>query len=224
MKKDKLFLIIFLASLIITACSTGKSAFRKGNYYDATLKAVNNLRSNPDSKTSLEIVKKSYPMAFDYFKRQVDQLYQPNNIDKYLQIVETYSKLNKLADEITRCPAALEVLKPVVYFDKQLNKAEDLAIEEQFNNAVGLLNSGFYIDAREALKRLNWVKEKAPGTPGLDEKIAIAYKQSIFKTVVELKPELNSNYQINSLVYYNRLFNFLSNKSEKNFTKFYTPI
>lgn len=218
----KYFAILFIP-VIFVACSTGQSAFRKGNYYDATIQSVNNLRSNPDSKKSLEVIQKSYPMALEYYRNRVDQLSSSNEKDKYLNIVETYERLNKLADEISRCPAALEAVKPVVYFNKQLQKAEELAILEQYNNAKNLLESGSYRDARLAIPRLNWVKEKQPDFPEINTKIDLATYLATVKVVVELLPEKHENYDINSKVFYYRVFDFLQKNSENKYLSYYKP-
>ncbi|MDA3930620.1 MAG: hypothetical protein PF541_16860 [Prolixibacteraceae bacterium] len=208
---------------IVIACSTANSAFKKGNYYDATLKAVKNLRNNPDSKKSLDLVKKSYPMALDYNLQKINQLSASNSTDKFLRIVESYTKLNDLADEISRCPAALEVLKPVVYFHKQLQKAETLAFNEQYDIGMALLDSENYSDARLALNRLNWVKNKQANYQGIDTALERAKQLAILKTVVEYKPENHSNYEINSYIFYKRLFDFVEKKASNQFTSFYMP-
>lgn len=218
-------LILSLVSILLLSmfsCSTGQSAFKKGNYYDATIKAVKHLRSKPDSDKSLDLVQKSYPMALDYYRQKVDQLSASSMPDKYMQIVETYSLLNSLADEIARCPAALDVLKPVTYFDKQLNKAKGLAMDEQFDAANVLLNSGYYVDARLALKKLEWVKSENPNYPRVDDKMALAIDLATLKTVVELAPEIRASHDINSNVFYYRMFDFLQKQSGNELTRFYT--
>lgn len=217
------FAVIVLITLLISGCSTSQSAFKKGEYYDATLKAVKQLRNNPDSKKALVIVQKSYPMALEYDRQKVNELSLSNHPDKYMKIVETYTRLNILADEITRCPAALEALKPVVYFHSQLQKAEELAVNEQFSAAIRLVETGNYQDARIAVERLEWVKQKNPKYRNVDEQLANARNLATLKTVVELKPELNVNYDINSKVFYLRVYDFLNKNIANQFTKFYQP-
>jgi hypothetical protein len=128
-----------------------------------------------------------------------------------------------LADEISRCPAALEVLKPVVYFHKQLQKAETLAFNEQYDIGMALLDSENYSDARLALNRLNWVKNKQANYQGIDTALERAKQLAILKTVVEYKPENHSNYEINSYIFYKRLFDFVEKKASNQFTSFYMP-
>ena len=221
MKKTTTYLLIIFALLIAQACSTGQSAFRNGNYYDATMQSVNNLRINPDSKKSLEVIQQSYPMALDYYRQKINQLAGSNNPDKFLKTVETYILMNKMADEISRCPAALDVVKPVVYFNEQLQKAEILALQEQYNGALSLLESGNIDDARLAYRRLVWVKNRQPDYKDIDRQLVISKDLATLKVVVEYLPERRSNYKIHSKVFYYRLFDELEKNASGEFVRFY---
>ena len=216
-------LTILLLFFVFTACSTSQSAFKKGDYYDATLKAVKQLRNKPESGKAISVIQKSYPMALEYDRQKINELSLSNHPDKYLKIVEAYTRLNILADEITRCPAALEAIKPVVYFHSQLQKAEELAVTEQYNAASRLVETGNYQDARVAVDRLEWVKQKNPKYRNVDEQLANARNLATLKTVVELKPDLNVNYNINSKVFYLRVYDFLNKNIGNQYTRFYQP-
>lgn len=223
MKRLYQVLLILLIALAIGACSTGKSAYNKGNYYDATMKAVRHLRSNPDSKKSLALVQKSYPMALNYHRQQVDAMAASNHPDKYLRIVEEYELMNSMADEITRCPPALEVLRPVVYFHDQQKKAELMAINEQYSNAKKLMSNGNISDAQLAYRRLQWIKQKQPNFSGIDQQLAIAKDLATLKVVVEHFSEMQKNYNIDSRVFYSRLYDQLVRSSGYEFIRFYQP-
>ena len=52
---------LLLSTLVITvlfldSCSSGKNAYKHGNYFDAVLTAVQRLRHNPDHKKSKEVL------------------------------------------------------------------------------------------------------------------------------------------------------------------------
>lgn len=223
MKKLLNYFVVITVLLIIQSCSTGQSSFRKGNYYDATIQAVNTLRLNPDSKKALEVVQKSYPMALDYYRNSITQLSNSNHIDKFFNIVDTYNLMNKMADEISRCPAALNVVKPVVYFNEQVQQAEKLAVQEQFSNALKQLESQNIDDARLAYKRLIWVKDRQPNFNQIDRQLVIAKDLATLKVVVEGLPEIHSNYTINSKVFYYRLYDELEKTCSSEFVRFYKP-
>lgn len=212
-----------LLIILATACSTGKSSYKKGNYYDATLEAVKNLRSNPDSKKSLEIVQKSYPMAIDYYNQKVEQLSMSTDDDKYYSIYQSYEKLNNLADEITRCPAALNVLRPVTYYHTQYEKSKELAIKEQTERVEALLSTRSYTDARLAIPVIEWIKEVNPTSPNIDDLLNKANSLAIVRTIVEHVPTVYSNYEINSSIFYNRIFSYLNNYKKNKQLDFYKP-
>ncbi len=223
MKSTNIFSLSIFIILVIAACSTGQTAFKKGDYYDATIQAVKNLRVKPTSEKSIALIKKSYPMALDYYRQRIDMELASNNQDKYLNVVEIYTRLNTLADEISRCPAALEVVKPVSYYTEQLKKAEQLAVTEQYNNAQTLLKTELLYDARMALKRLEWVKSKNPSFPNLNNAIILAENLATLKIVVEDYPAISKGFQVNSKVFYYRLFDELVKQNEQKYQRFYKP-
>jgi len=128
MKRASTLTVFAILIIIISSCSTGKNALKKGDYYEATIQSVNRLRSNPDSKNARETIEQSYPMALDYYRQKIEQLSASSSPYKFISIVENYTKLNNLAYEISRCPAAFNIVKPVVYFHDQLQKAQELAL------------------------------------------------------------------------------------------------
>lgn len=223
MKNFQSFFVFIFSTLVICSCSSGKSAFKKGNYYDATLKSVYTLRSKPDSKKALETIQQSYPMALDYYRQKINAYTTLNDQDKYYNIVETYVLLNKLADEISRCPAALNVLKPVVYFHDQQKNAEILAANEQYQNAINLLKTENLEDARFAYKRLQWVSQIYPTYKDIENQMLIAKDLSTLKVVVEYLPELRTNFDIDSRIFYYRLYDNLVKSSSRELIRFYKP-
>ena len=54
-----------LAALILDACTSGKSAYQHGDYYQAVIESVQRLRQSPDNKKSKEILSLSYQAAVD---------------------------------------------------------------------------------------------------------------------------------------------------------------
>ena len=221
--RNRYHLLSCILIVIVSACSVGQSAFNKGNYYDATLKAVKHLRKKPDSEKALALIQKSYPMALEYHQQRIDALGRSNEPNKFMKIVDEYAIMNRMADEITRCPAALDAVKPVVYFHDQQNKAEQMALDEQFGQAMAMLGTQNVDDARAAYKRFQWIKKRSPNYPDIDSQLAMARDMGTLKVVVESLPVKNMNYRVDSRVFYVRLYDQLSNNATSNFLKFYQP-
>jgi hypothetical protein len=217
-----LTIILFIVTLF-SACSTGKRALERGDYYEATLQSVSYLRSNPESEKAKSTISKSYPLALDYYKQKVDETAISTMQNKYLTIVDIYKKLNNLADEISRCPAALEVVKPVVYFHEQLKKAQDLAVEEQYDAGVQLLKSGNIEDAKKAYDKFEWVNKTSPGFSDVLRKLNEAEFNATIRVVVEKLPYIGDQYQENENRFYDKVFADLIRNSQGKFLKYYKP-
>jgi hypothetical protein len=221
MRPSKNLTLIFILTIILAGCNTGKKALQRGDYYEATIQSVKFLRSNPDSEKAMETIMQSYPLALDYYRQKVDEISISNSPDKYLSIVEIYTKLNNLADEISRCPAALNAVKPVVYFHDQLNKAQELAIAEQYNTGVQLLKSGYIEDARSAVQKFEWVVRTRPGYSDVDRKLEEALELATFKVVIERIPYMDDQYQANLNRFYDKLSVDLAKNGKKRFVRFF---
>lgn len=224
MKLLKNLALIFILAVIFVACSTGKKALQRGDYYEATLQSVKFLRSNPDSEKARKTIIQSYPMALEYYRQKVDEISISNSPDKYLSIVEIYAKLNNLADEISRCPAALSAVKPVVYFHDQLRNAQELAIAEQYETGLQLLKSGYIEDARTAVQKFEWVAKTKPGYSDVTQKLVEAEEVATFKVVVEKIPYMGDMYQANLNRFFDKLYVDLVKNGKKRFVRFFTQV
>ena len=66
----KTHLPVFVLIVLLSACSSGKKAYERGDYYGAVSKAVKRLRQNADHDKSIDIVRDAYPHAIEYFESQ----------------------------------------------------------------------------------------------------------------------------------------------------------
>lgn len=215
--------IYVMLIVLLFSCNTAQRAYNSGNYYEATMYAVKKLRNKPDDTKMLALIEKSYPMAVDYSRQNISELLASNNQNKYFRVVEEYQLLNTMADEISRCPAALDALRPVVYFHDQQKKAEQLAFDEQVDYARVLLNTGRVNDARLAIEKLMWVKQKKSNYPNIDNLLAEAQNLATLKVVLEPLPEINRSHRINSIDFYARIYDYLQSKVSSNYLRFYKP-
>jgi len=223
MKPIHFYIILISVIISISGCSTGKNALKNGDYYEATMQAVNRLRSNPTSKTALSTIRQSYPMALDFYRQKVEQMTISDTPDKFLNIADSYRRLNTLADEITRCPAAIEAVKPVTFFHDQLSKAEELAIAEQYEYGITLMKSGKMEDARKATEKFDWVNKTKPGYSDVNAKLAEAEETGTLKVVVETLPYIGDVYQANINRFYNNIYTDLKKYGQKRFLRYYQP-
>ncbi len=218
----KLFSTAFIISLLLLSCSTGKKAYERGDYYNATLQAVNRLRNNPDSKKALQAVEDSYPMALTYFQGKVDYVLSTNSQFKYSEVADYYEKMNHLSDEVSRCPAALNIFPNVNYFTSELLEAKKQAAEEQYN--AGLENEK--LNTRLAWKDAyyNYINANnfVPGYHDVRDRLPEAKFNATLKVIVEQIP-VSLKYQLTSDFFLNQIIENLVSNRPNEFVEYYSP-
>jgi tetratricopeptide (TPR) repeat protein len=222
MKKIILRSVISLMVIAIAACSTGKKAFQEGDYYNAVLKAVERLRDNPQSKKSVETLKQAYPLAVSTAKDEIDQLLRSQDPFRYSGVVERYEKMNKMADEIRHCPAALDVVKNPDFFGEQLAAARQKAAPEAYDAGVSLLNKGSRESAKEAYYQFLNADRFVPGFRDVKKMIENARFDATLKVIVEQIP-VPGRYKISSDFFFDQVYSFLAKGMRQEFVEFYDP-
>ncbi|MFZ6014550.1 MAG: hypothetical protein ACOYXT_29695, partial [Bacteroidota bacterium] len=109
MKFGRLLPVIVLITAILTACSSGKKAYERGDYYEAVLKSVGRLRQNPDHSKSLDALKNSYPLAVEYLEGQANNEIASNSNYKWKNAIQSYNMINNMYEQIKQCPGCMKV-------------------------------------------------------------------------------------------------------------------
>ncbi len=208
--------------LILVSCSSGKKAFDRGDYYNATLKAVNRLRSDPNSSKAIQAVKDSYPMALIFFQGKIDNALSVNLPFKYTEVVGHYEKMNRMADEVSRCPAALKLFPQLNYYTFELEQTRQLAAEEQYT--AGLANEK--LDTRLSWKDA-WYNYKqadrfAPGYKDVRSRLDQAKYNGTLKVIVE-QIKVPQKYQLTSDFFLNQIIENLLHNRPNEFVAYYSP-
>src|SRR5690606_2382310 len=125
--------------MIVSACSSGKKAYERGDYYSAVIQAVNRLRQNPDHDKSADILKEAYPLALQYFETQAKNEIASNSDFKWKNAIQSYNTLNQLYEQIRQCPGCLRVVpKPKEYY-AEIGPLKEKAAEESYNAGITAL-------------------------------------------------------------------------------------
>jgi hypothetical protein len=215
--------LIFVAvAVVLTGCSTGKKALQEGNYTDAVKKAVERLRENPDSKQATATLKQAYPLAVRTASEEIEQLLRSQDPSKYAGVVDRYEALNRLADEIRHCPAALELIERPKTYSEELAGAREKAAPEAYDAGINLLKQGTRQTAREAYYLFLDADRYIPGFQDVRDKIRQAKTDATLKVAVEQIP-VRGRYQISSQFFYDQVFSFLSSGIKQEFVEFYDP-
>ncbi len=209
--------------LLITGCATGKKAFTKGDYYAATLQAISRLRSNPTSKSARETLDQSYPYAIEYYEKQVDAAMALDDPFKYSKIVGYYERLNHLASEIERAPAARQIVPmPKTYFN-ELREARQQGAEERYKMGMDELNKKTRESSKAAYYHFVEAEKMVMGYKDTHELMQRAKYEATLKVLLQQIPVSGTDNEISSIFFYNQIMEELKKSSTTEFVRFISP-
>uniref|UniRef100_UPI003216AAAF hypothetical protein n=1 Tax=uncultured Draconibacterium sp. TaxID=1573823 RepID=UPI003216AAAF len=222
MQKNKLILLLF--PLVFFACSTGKKALQKGNYYQAVTKAVERLKSDPDNAKATTVIKEGYPMAIEWSQEELDLTLSSNQAFKWEQTINTMHQVNRLSDLIRSTPAARKIIANPKTFTSELNMAYEKAAEERYQTGIHLLDQNTRESARTAFDHFYKANQLIPGYENVLNELETAKNMATYKVIVEAATVQSRTYKLSSEFFYNQVFEFLHNSyPERSFVNFYSP-
>lgn len=216
-------LLIALSLLIVLACSSGKQAFERGNYFEAVMKSVNRLRQNPDHSKSAEALKGAYPLAVEFFETQAKNEIASNSPYRYKNAIQAYGSINQLYESIKQCPGCLKVVKNPVNFYAEIGPLKEKAADESYNAGIAALMKGTRADAKTAYFNFVDVQNFVPGYKDVIEYLDKAKWEATLRVVVEQIP-VPARYNLSGGFFQDKVEEFLHNNyPDRGFVKFYTP-
>ena len=208
--------------LVLSGCSSGKSTFERGNYYEAVLTAVNRLRRNNDHKKSIETLRQAYPMSVGFFEDRAKTSLSSSERFKWSEVVKSYTAINTMYDEIRRCPGALAVIpNPVNYFSK-LQEAKQNAAEENYAAGVLALQAGNRESAKQAYGYFKIANDFVPGYKEVNSYLAAALDAATVKIVVEPIPVHSKSAGVSAQFFNDKISEFVHSAPISEFVRFYT--
>lgn len=217
-----LFILALITMLFFEACRSSKKAFNRGDYYQSCMIAIDKLRSNPDHKTSKEILQQAYPLFVENTQSNIDNTLTMNGDNKFRQIYQYYNSLNTIYQNIKTCPGALRViLRPQPFFEEQA-KAKEKAFQECMNLGNQKLLTNNHEDAKAAYYLFNEALSYNPNNQLANNKLAEALDKATVKVVLEQIPVLGK-YQFSCDFFYDQIFTYLNNDRRNQFLRFYRP-
>lgn len=219
----KSFLYAYLiAVLIVTGCSSGKTTFERGNYYEAVITAVNRLRRNSDHKKSAETLRQAYPMAVTSYEDEAKTSLASADRFKWSAVVKCYTAINTMYDEIRRCPGALAVVpEPINYFNR-LQQAKQNAAEENYAAGILALQPGTRESAKQAYAYFKIANEYVAGYKEVNAYLEAALSAATVKIVVEPVPVHSISVGVSAEFFNDKISEFIHSAAISQFVKFYT--
>ena len=118
----KLIITAFIALFFLTACSSSKQQFEKGNYEKAVTLSIKKLRKKPDNSKQKAILKAAYGYAVQVSEQKIKQQQQSTDRFKWDAVIAQYRKMQQLYTDLLQCPGCLAVVSPVD-LQSELNEA-----------------------------------------------------------------------------------------------------
>ncbi len=209
--------------LILTACSSGKKAYERGDYFDAVTKAINRLRQKPDHSKSIETLKSAYPLALEYYETQAQNEIASSSENKWKNAIQSYGTINNMYEQIRACPGCMKVIKNPKNYYSELGPLKQKAAEESYNLGITYLMKGTRADAKHAYFNFADVQSFVPGYKDVVEYLAKSKFEATVKVFLEQIP-VPARYNLSGGFFQDKVEEFVNtNYREDAFVKFYTP-
>lgn len=216
-------LLVFSLIVFLSACSSGKKAYERGDYYGAVSKAVNRLRQNPDHNKSAETLREAYPLALEYYESQAKNEVASNSDFKWKNAIQSYTYLNQLYEQIRQCPGCLKVVPNPKNFYSEIGPLKEKAAEESYNAGITSLMKGSRNDAKQAYHNFNDAQIFVPGYKDVIAYLEKAKEEATLKVILEQIP-VPSRYNLSGGFFQDRVEEYLhTNYTDLSFIRFYTP-
>ena len=214
---------LIILALITTACSSGEKALQQGDYYTAVLKSVDRLRSNPDKSKAQQTLLESYPLAVKWSKREIVSLLNSSDQMKNTKSIGQYQILNRMYNEINRCPAALRLLSNVQSFRVEEDQARQLAAPECYQAGMRNLAENTRSAAKRAYSQFAKANQFVPNFKDAVAKMQEAEYMATLKVIIEHIPVNSVKYSYSAEFFQDQVTQFITNNIRRKFVRFYTP-
>ncbi|MDQ3392909.1 MAG: hypothetical protein M3512_02155 [Bacteroidota bacterium] len=215
--------IVLYIVIIIAACTSGKKAYQRGNYDEATLKAVNRLRGNPKNSKARETLYNAYNQSIIWRQNNISSLKQSVDDFRWEGIADNYSLMNFLYDQIKTCPACIEVVPNPIRFTTELDEARLKAAENRYETGKKMMANKWDRNiSKEAFGHFSTANKYFPGFKDVRFWMDESLYYATLKVVVEKIPLPSGSLAVSSEFFENKIQEFLRQLQINEFVKFYT--
>lgn len=215
-------LFLLFGIVILSACTSGKKLYERGEYFEAVMTSVQKLRQNPDHKKSQEALKNAYPMALEYLQTDAKNQIESNSPNKWRNAIAAYDKINQMYESIQRSPKALKIIKAPKSFYAEIGPLKEKAAEESYNAGIEALMKGNREDAKKAYYNFADAQTFSPGYKDVVEYLDKSKDEATLKVIVQ-QVAVPTRYSLSGNFFQDKVEEFLhQNYPDRGFIKFYT--
>lgn len=215
--------VILYLIIIIAACTSGKKAYQRGNYDEATLKAVNRLRGNPKNNKARETLYNAYNQSKIWHQNNVSTLLQSRDGFRWEGIADNYAQMNLLNDQIRTCPACLEVIPNPLRYTTELDDARLKAADNRYEIGINMMENKWDRNvSKEAYGHFRTANQYYPGYKDVRNWMDESLYYATLKIVVEKIPLPMGSLAISSEFFENKIQEFLRQVNVNEFVRFYS--
>lgn len=216
-------LLILIGVLFLTACTSGKKAYERGDYFEAVMQSVNRLRQNPDHDKSRETLKNSYPLAVDWLVTDANNQIASNSPSKWRNAIASYDKINQMYETIRQSPGALKVIRDPKNYYAEIGPLKEKAAEESYNAGIDALMKGTRDEAKRAYYNFSDAQAFVPGYKDVIEYLDKSKFEATLKVIIE-QVAVPARYSLSGDFFQDKVEEYLhQNYPDRGFIKFYTP-
>lgn len=218
------FSVYLMLLLLLASCSTGKKALQKGDYFSAVLKAVERLKSSPENKNAIKVLREGYPMTLEWSQEEMDFILSSNSAFKWEKAIGLMKQVNQMSDEIRSTPAARKIISNPKTYTSELNMATEKAAEERYNAGLSELKMNTREAGRRAYEHFNKADQFVRGYKNVRELMETSKQLATIRVILETIPVHTQKYRLSSEFFYNQVFEYLNNQFRSSgFVNFYSP-
>jgi hypothetical protein len=216
-------LLTLICACLLFACSSGKKAYERGDYYGAVMKSVSRLRQNPGHSKSAEALKAAYPMAVEYYETDAKNHIASNAEFRWKNAIQSYNSINEMYEAVRQCPGCLKVIRNPKNYYNEIGPLKEKAAEESYSAGIAALMKGTRLDARRAYLNFTDANSFVPNYKDVVEYLDKSKFEATLKVVIEQIP-VPARYNLTGKFFQDKVEEFLHNNyPDRGFVKFYTP-
>lgn len=216
-------LAVYFLIVLLVSCSTGRKSLQRGDYFDAIMKAVSRLSSDPDNRKASQVVREGYPMAIAFYQEEIDQTLIGKDPFRWKKTLDIMQTVNRMSDEIRRIPAARKLVANPKNYTSEMTDVQNRAAQEFYDAGMDALSRNTRETAKQAFYYFQNADALVRGFKDTNQKMLESKDLATLKVVVEQIP-VNGKYEYSAQFFYDNVFQMLNQKfQEKDFVHFFSP-